>query len=83
MPICARCTAIYGGLIAGVALFLMLPKIREIVARRMMFTAAFFMAVDGLTQAFKLRESTNFLRTETGLACGITFAIWVLSSLET
>jgi uncharacterized membrane protein len=82
MPICARCTAIYAGLIASFAVFLILPRITERMARIILYAAAVPMAVDGLTQLARLRVSTNPLRVETGLILGIAFGVWALSAME-
>jgi uncharacterized membrane protein len=82
MPICARCTAIYVGLIVSIALFLILPRITERVARIVLCVAAVPMAIDGFTQLAKLRVSTNTLRIETGLVIGIAFGVWALSAIE-
>ena len=82
MPICARCTAIYAGLAAGIALFWLVPVLTEIAARRLLFVAAIPMAIDGLTQLVRLRESTNLLRIETGVIAGTAFAFWALSAVE-
>ena len=82
MPICARCTAIYVGLIAGIVLFLVLPRLRARVARRVLAFAAVPMFIDGITQLAMLRESTNLLRIETGLLAGAAFAFWALSEVE-
>jgi uncharacterized membrane protein len=82
MPICARCTAIYVGLIASIALFLILPRITERMARIVLFAAAVPMAIDGFTQLARLRVSTNPLRIETGLILGIAFGFWALSAIE-
>lgn len=82
MPICARCTAIYAGLLAGIALFLILPKISAHLARRILALAAVPMFIDGITQLAMLRESTNLLRIETGLLAGAAFAFWALSEVE-
>jgi uncharacterized membrane protein len=82
MPICARCTAIYAGLIVSVAAFLILPRITERAARIMLYAAAVPMAVDGFTQLARLRVSTNPLRVETGLVLGIAFGVWALSAME-
>jgi uncharacterized membrane protein len=82
MPICARCTAIYIGLIVSIALFLILPRMTERFARLVLCAAAIPMAIDGLTQLAKLRVSTNTLRIETGLVLGIAFGIWALSAIE-
>jgi uncharacterized membrane protein len=82
MPICARCTAIYVGLIASIALFLILPRMTEQFARIVLYAAAVPMAIDGLTQLAGLRASTNPLRIETGLLLGTAFGFWALSAIE-
>ena len=82
MPICARCTAIYVGLFAGILLFIVLPRIQAHLARRILAFAALPMLIDGLTQLSTLRESTNLLRIETGLLAGAAFAFWALSEVE-
>ena len=82
MPICARCTAIYAGMLLSVVVFAVMPRLPEIVARVSMFVAVAAMALDGVTQAFRLRESTNELRIITGLAFGIAFCVWVLASVR-
>jgi uncharacterized membrane protein len=82
MPICARCTAIYVGLFAGIAVFMLLPKIGEELARKLAFAAAIPMLIDGLTQLTTLRESTNALRMATGVLAGIAFTFWALTAVE-
>jgi uncharacterized membrane protein len=82
MPICARCTAIYAGLILSFLVFLGLPRMREKVARLILYAALVPMAIDGLTQLAQLRLSTNALRIETGLLAGVAFGVWALSAIE-
>ena len=82
MPICARCTAIYVGLIAGIAAFLIVPWLHERLLRAAMWIALFPMAVDGLTQLVRLRESTNTLRIATGFPAGFFFVMWAMSAIE-
>ena len=82
MPICARCTAIYAGLIVGILLFLVVPRIQALLARKILLIAAVPMFIDGITQLAMLRESTNLLRIETGLLAGMAFAFWALSEVE-
>lgn len=82
MPICARCTAIYGGALAGLVLVRLLPAVSERAARMAMFAAATPLGIDGLTQLTTLRESTNELRIATGLAAGIGFAFWAVTAVE-
>jgi uncharacterized membrane protein len=80
MPICARCTAIYGGLIAGALFFRLLPRIRETTARIVVAVALAPLGIDGLTQLAHLRESTNALRVATGLVAGMAIALWILTA---
>jgi uncharacterized membrane protein len=82
MPICARCTAIYAGLILSFVVFLILPRMREQVARMVLYAALVPMAVDGLTQLAGLRLSTNTLRLETGVLAGVAFGVWAMSAIE-
>jgi uncharacterized membrane protein len=80
MPICARCTAIYGGLILGSLLFRLSPAIQEKRARIVAAVGLLPMAIDGVTQLIRVRESTNLLRVETGLVAGMAIALWALSA---
>lgn len=82
MPICARCTAIYAGLILSFAAFAILPRMKEATARLVLYVAVVPMAIDGLTQLARLRASTNPLRVETGLLAGLAFGVWALSAIE-
>jgi uncharacterized membrane protein len=82
MPICARCTAIYIGLIAGIAGFMLLPLIEERVMRVMLYIAAVPMLIDGVTQATGLRESTNLLRLITGFVAAFAFGLWAVTAVE-
>ena len=82
MPICARCAGIYIGLFAGVIAFLIFPMIEERFMRTTMYVAALPMAIDGLTQALGLRESTNPLRLVTGFVAAFAFGMWALVAIE-
>lgn len=82
MPICARCTAIYAGLMLSFAAFLILPLMKESIARMALYVAVVPMAIDGFTQLVHLRLSTNPLRIETGLLAGVAFGVWALSAIE-
>jgi hypothetical protein len=70
----------------GVLLFLVAAAARlvptERVARRILFVAVIPIALDGITQLARLRDSTNLLRLETGLFFGASFALWALSAVE-
>src|SRR5207302_3838448 len=64
MPICARCTALYAGFLAGIILFMLLPRLQEMTARWILGLAVLPMFLDGITQLATIRESTNPLRFE-------------------
>lgn len=88
MPICARCTAIYLGMLAGLIVAASvfasrgLDWMRERVVRSFALVALIPMAIDGVTQLTGLRESTNPLRMATGLIAGFAFGLWILSAME-
>ena len=82
MPICARCAAIYAGILAGLALFRLMGRLREKTMRVVAFAALAPLALDGLTQLTGLRESTNPLRIATGVIAGMAFGLWILSAVE-
>jgi uncharacterized membrane protein len=82
MPICARCTGLYIGLIAGLLTFTVMPWLRERILRVALFIATAPLAIDGVTQAFGWRESTNSLRLATGITCAFVFGLWALSGVE-
>jgi len=82
MPICARCVGIYAGLLIGLLVFWLLPIITERAMRVFLFIAVTPLAIDGVTQLVRLRESTNPLRMATGIAAGLAFGLWVLSAVE-
>ena len=82
MPLCARCTGIYLGLLAGLLAFAAVPWVRERVMRWVALAAVTPLAIDGLTQLAGLRTSTNPLRIETGIVAGMAFGLWILSAVE-
>jgi uncharacterized membrane protein len=82
MPICARCAAIYAGILGGLTLFRLIPRLREKTMRVVAFAALAPLALDGLTQLTGLRESTNELRMATGVIAGLAFGLWILSAVE-
>jgi len=82
MPNCARCTAIYVGLLAGVVAFLIAPWMHERLLRVTAFAAALPMAIDGFTQLLRLRESTNILRIATCFPAAFFFVMWAMSAIE-
>jgi uncharacterized membrane protein len=84
MPICSRCVAIYGGLAIGVLAFAAIGWLRtNPIGLRGLCLLIIPLAVDGITQAAGVRESTNELRLLTGILAGGGFAIWSLGTVET
>ena len=83
MPICARCVGIYIGLFAAMAIAFLWKTGAWRIPRMAMLIAAAPLAIDGLSQATGLRESTNVLRIASGLTAAFVFGLWALSELET
>jgi uncharacterized membrane protein len=82
MPICARCTGIYAGLLAGILAFRLLPRIDTAVLKVAVFLSMIPIGIDGLTQLAGLRESNNPLRIATGATVAFICGVWALSSVE-
>ena len=86
MPFCARCTAIWFGLVVGLG-FMVLYTIelneKFLIA---LIIALIPIGIDGIGQLFGLWESTNLIRIFTGLPagliCGIAIGI-ILDELRT
>ena len=74
-PVCARCTGVYLSLITLPFLIKLNLEITTfIIAGIILLTP---MAIDGITQLFKLRESNNYLRLITGFIGGIGTLLFV------
>ena len=82
MPICARCTGIYLGMLGGVLLFPFAFFLRARIMSKAALLAVMPLMIDGTTQLLKIRESTNALRLSTGALAGLAFGLWVLSAIE-
>jgi uncharacterized membrane protein len=82
MPICARCTGIYLGLLAGLFAFPLIRMLRERVMRVVALVAIVPLGLDGVTQLLGFRESVNPLRVATGVIAGLAFGLWILSAVE-
>ena len=75
MPFCARCTAIFIGLVIGliVILFYRIELNERFIF--FIFLSLVPIGIDGTGQLFGLWESSNLSRTLTGLILGIPFGI--------
>ena len=76
--LCARCTAFWFGLAIGISF--MYPKIIRIP----FWTGALFLIpliIDGVVQSVTAYESTNILRSLTGLAAGAGISILIFGKM--
>jgi len=74
-PVCARCTGIY---IGALSVFLAHYFASLTYSYNVIFLSLLLMiptAVDGSTQLFKWRESSNVIRVVTGFLCGIGYGL--------
>ena len=80
LPVCARDVGIYGGMLLG-GIFWALKKRKDPGAWPSIVWLILAMiptAIDGTTQLFGLRESTNALRLWTGLILGVAIAYYII-----
>lgn len=83
MPICSRCVGIYAGMLAALALFATVAALRpKFIPTVLLVILVAPLALDGVSQAFGVRESTNALRLATGLIAGFAFMFWAITRIE-
>ncbi len=82
MAVCARCFALAAGLVLGSVLFARLPKLPR-VPLWAIGVAMLPLGLDGFTQLFGFRESTNTLRVLTGGLLGAVTSLWAIASIRT
>ncbi len=75
MPFCARCTAIWIGLVIGLTIILFYRIELNERFILLIFISLVPIGIDGIGQLFGLWESLNLSRTITGLILGIPFGI--------
>jgi len=80
MSLCARCSGIFGGLVAGSLLSLSFTR-RLRVPGVLAWLLLLPMLLDGITQAVGIRESWNTLRVATGFVAGAAAICWALASI--
>ena len=87
-PVCARCTGFYTGLATYLILNSFYPHNYDLNMLLISLVLMIPVAIDGLTQYFGPRESTNNLRFVTGFVGGIGLIIflkiiirWILNVL--
>ena len=83
MPICSRCVGIYAGMLIALAVFAAFVVMRaHAVPTVLLLILLAPLALDGVSQATGLRESTNGLRLVTGLVAGFAFMLWAMTRIE-
>jgi len=84
LPVCSRDVAIYFAMLLGLIILPFLQKIEteDWPNKWILVAAAIPTAIDGTTQLFGLRESTNFLRLWTGFIIGIVLPFYILPILN-
>ena len=78
LPICSRCLSLYFSLIFGFALSILFNLADNFDKKEMLFFIISLnlpLFIDSITQFFKIRESTNFLRLITGFFSGLSLGI--------
>lgn len=83
MPVCSRCAAIYVATALGLVFFRLKGYgKREFTMNWLLFALLFApTALDGFTQLFGWRESTNLLRLATGIPYGLGYAYGIAWAL--
>ena len=76
-PVCARCTGFYTGVIAYLIANKFYPHGYDFNMLLISMVLMIPVAIDGLTQYFGSRKSTNTLRFATGLIGGIGLIIFL------
>ncbi|MCX6771441.1 MAG: DUF2085 domain-containing protein [Candidatus Micrarchaeota archaeon] len=84
LPVCSRDVAIYLAMLAGA---LVLPFVRRVESdswpdKWLLVAACVPIAIDGFTQLFGLRESSNFLREVTGAIVGFALPFYIVPMLN-
>ncbi len=78
LPLCSRCLFLYSFLIFGFILSILFNLADNFDKKEMLFFIIFLnlpLFVDSITQFFKIRESTNILRSITGFLSGLSLGI--------
>ena len=76
-PVCARCTGLGIGQIAGLIFSFFLREYNITVLFIFAIAALLLLGIDGAGQFYKKWESTNFRRVITGLLCGFSVILFI------
>ena len=80
MPVCARCIAIWVGIVLGLGITIIYPFKLDVKFFSLFIICLLPLAVDGMGQLIGFWESSNAVRLITGLAAGIScgFSIQII-----
>jgi uncharacterized membrane protein len=82
LPICARCTGIYGGLALTAVPFVIFPGAARVrLAGRIALVLAAPLVLDGLMQTFGVWSSGNLPRAATGILFAVSIGWWAITSV--
>lgn len=79
IPLCARCTGMLIGILMFPIYFYIAPAF--LLAIILSFSAQIPLLIDGFTQKWKWRNSTNLLRVTTGVISGNGMGLFISSSV--
>ncbi|PGO32423.1 hypothetical protein CN984_06655 [Bacillus cereus] len=79
MPLCARCTGMFIGFCMFPIYFIITPSFS--LSLMLSFFTQIPLLIDGFTQKWKWRGSTNLLRVTTGLLSGNGMGLFIASSI--
>ncbi|MED0962079.1 DUF2085 domain-containing protein [Bacillus paramycoides] len=79
IPLCARCTGMLIGFGMFPIYFLITPSFS--LSLMLSFFAQIPLLIDGFTQKWRLRSSTNLLRVTTGLLSGNGMGLFIASNI--
>ncbi|WP_081806753.1 DUF2085 domain-containing protein [Bacillus sp. H1a] len=79
IPLCARCTGMLIGFCMFLIYFLITPSFS--LSLMLSFFAQIPLLIDGFTQKWRLRNSTNLLRVTTGLLSGNGMGLFIASNI--
>lgn len=82
MPICARCTGFYVGMLIGLGLhFAAFSRRRRRFVAALPLWAAVPLAIDGTANLFRAWNTPNVPRAATGILAGAGLLVWAMSQL--